>query len=71
MADRFRGMPVAAKVNPFEAEVRGDQNLMVAGHAQHGAVVPDSSRNPGWAGGLAANAGNQGLFSEGQGSTIA
>src|ERR1700733_5694937 len=71
MADRFRRLPVAAKMDPFEAEVRGDQNLMVAGQAQHGAVVADSSPDPGWAGRLAANAGNQGLFGKGQGSTIA
>jgi hypothetical protein len=71
MTDRFRGMPVTAEVDSLEAKVRGDQNLMAAGQGEHGAVVPNPGRDPGRAGGLAANPGDQGFFGEGQGSNIA
>src|SRR5215469_2203745 len=70
VSDRFCGMPVPAKMNPLQAEVRGDEQFVSTRHAQHGAVVPDAVHNralPGarsWArgGGEATKFGDQRFF---------
>ena len=45
MTDGFRWMPVAAEMNPFEAEIGGDQHQVATGKAQDGAVIADANAN--------------------------
>jgi len=42
VANAFGGMPVAAKMHAFQAEVSRDQNFTAGGDAEDGTVVPDA-----------------------------
>ena len=67
MPDRFREVPVAPKVNPFEREVGGYEYFMPWWNTQNGSVIPDADWDLGRAAsaGQAANPLNQRLFGDG------
>jgi hypothetical protein len=45
MANRFRRMPIASKVNAFQSEVGGYQTIASGGWAEDRAVISDSGEN--------------------------
>jgi len=42
MANRFGRMPVPPEMNPFEAEIRGDQHFVFGPQPQHRTVISDA-----------------------------
>ena len=42
MANRFGRMPVPPEMNPFKAEVRGDQQVVFGPQPQHRTVISDA-----------------------------
>jgi hypothetical protein len=62
MANALRGMPIATKMDIFEREVRGDNQLFSAPRPYHGTIVanakPQNSVRPKMSGAF-ANAGDQ------------
>jgi hypothetical protein len=62
MSDNLRRMPLAAEVNPFEAEVGGHQHFVCARDPQHGAIVANADANAGGFPGSIPNSADEFLF---------
>ena len=64
--DHFGWKPVAAEVHAFQAEIRGDKQLVSRGAAENGAVVADTSHQRAAATGTPPNVFDQSCFTQGQ-----
>ena len=66
MSHRLGRLPFAAKMDPFQAEVSGDQRLMTRRKPKDGAVVANTHQDTISCARLPANAGDQGFFQKRQ-----
>ena len=70
MPDDFGGMPLAAEVNPFQAEISSNQGLVTTGDLQDGTVIPDARCNPFSSSCATSDARDQQFFGERQDGSI-
>jgi len=70
MPDDFGGMPLAPEVNPFQAEIGGNQRLVTGRDLQDGTVIPDARYNPFSSSRATSDARDEQLFGERQDGSI-
>ena len=66
MSHRFGSVPLAAEVDPFEAEVSGDQGLVTRRKPEYGRIVSNTLQHAISGARLPANPGDQGFFKKRQ-----
>src|ERR1700690_111633 len=62
VANAFSGVPIAAEVHAFQAEIGGDQHLVAGGDPEGGAVIADAGDYSGPGSDAPAKGGYQGSF---------
>jgi hypothetical protein len=70
MPDDFGGMPLAAEVNPFQAEIGSNQRLVTGRDLQDGTVIPDARCNPFSSSCATSDARDEQFFGERQDGSI-
>jgi hypothetical protein len=63
-------MPFTAEMNPFQAEIGGNQGLVTGGDLQDGAIIPDAGCYASSSWGLLTDARDQEFFSQRHGRSI-
>jgi hypothetical protein len=70
VANDLGWVPLAPEMNPFQAEIGGNQGLVTWGNLQDRAIVTDASYNPSPSGSPIPNARDQQFFGVRQNATI-